>query len=368
MVNTCSAGPGPEDQTMGSTICTNNPAGKGASRNVPAGDQQGTQDQTIDEDADMDDAYYHVDTPPPDGPEPDQPTVPAPLTQQLSQQERINAEIARLADEELLITSQRKLEKMRERKALGFPLPADEEIGTNDFKQRLALERAKSVRDPDVYLGQSQRALDTFFQQVDLVFETKPLTYRREDKKCVYAAGFLSSVPSQQWTEEKRRINRDPNQSFSYEQFKEFLKERQLPAHVRVGLLSTRIGNLRQRPNQSVPKLIAYLNEQEYQFDPPFEDRVRWMFLHNALHPYIRRSLVKQERGQESRADLEQAATALETVLIPPDGIKMKKLGYAAPELTTPARTAPSQTVAKRHPTVRLTVGYAGSKRCYGYA
>ena len=145
MVNTRSAGPGPEDQTTGSTIRTDNPAGEGASRNVPAGDQQGTQDQTIDEDADMDDAYYHVDTPPPDGPEPDQPTVPAPLTQQLSQQERINAEIARLADEELLITSQRKLKKMRERKALGFPLPADEEIETDDFKQRLALERAKSV-------------------------------------------------------------------------------------------------------------------------------------------------------------------------------------------------------------------------------
>ena len=93
----------------------------------------------------MDDAYYHVDKSPPEDLEPDQPTVPTPLTQQLSQQERINAEIARLADEKLLITSQRKLKKMRERKALGFLLPADEEIGTNNFKQRLALERAKSV-------------------------------------------------------------------------------------------------------------------------------------------------------------------------------------------------------------------------------
>ena len=125
-----------------------------------------------------------------------------------------------------------------------------------------------------MYLGQSQRALDNFFQQVDLVFKTKTLTYRREDKKCVYAAAFLSSVPSQQWTEEKRRINWDPNQSFASNQFKELLKERQLPAHVRVSLLSTRIGNLCQKPNQSVLKLIAYLNKQEYQFDPPFGDRI----------------------------------------------------------------------------------------------
>ena len=138
-----------------------------------------------------------------------------------------------------------------------------------------------------MYSGQNQRALDTFFQQVDLVFETKPLTYRLEDEKCVYAASFLSGVPSQQWTKEKRRINRDPDQSFTYDQFKEFLKERQLPTHVRFGLLSTRIKNLRQKPNQSVPELIAYLNEQEFQLAPPFEDRVRWMFLHNALHPHI---------------------------------------------------------------------------------
>ena len=43
--------------------------------------------------------------------------------------------------------------------------------------------------------------------------------------------------------------------------------------------------------------------------------------------------------------------------------IKVKKLGYAAPELTTSARTAPSRPVAKGHPTVCSTVGYAGSKR-----
>ena len=145
MVNTCSAGPGPEDQSTGSTIRTDNPAGEGASRNILAGDQQGTQDQTINKDVDMDDAYYHVDISPPEDLEPDQPTIPAPLTQQLSQQKRINAEIARLANEELLITFQKKLEKMRERKARGFSLPVDEKIGTNDFKQRLALKLAKSV-------------------------------------------------------------------------------------------------------------------------------------------------------------------------------------------------------------------------------
>ena len=87
------------------------------------------------------------------------------------------------------------------------------------------------------------------------------------------------------------------------------------------------------------------------------------MFLHNALHPHICQSLVEQEQGQESQADLEQAATASETVLIPPERIKVKKSGYAAPELTIPAQTASSRLVAKGHLTACSTVGYAGSNR-----
>ena len=87
------------------------------------------------------------------------------------------------------------------------------------------------------------------------------------------------------------------------------------------------------------------------------------MFLHNALYPHICQSLVKQEQRQATQADFEQATTSLETVLIPPEGIKMKKLVYAAPELTAPTQTAPSRPVAKEHSTVHSTVRYAGSKR-----
>ena len=63
------------------------------------------------------------------------------------------------------------------------------------------------------------------------------------------------------------------------------------------------------------------------------------------------------------RADLKQAATSLETVLILSEKIKVKKLDYVALELTAPAQAALSQLVAKRHLTVCLTVGFAGSKR-----
>ena len=87
------------------------------------------------------------------------------------------------------------------------------------------------------------------------------------------------------------------------------------------------------------------------------------MFFHHALHLYIWRSLVKQEQKQALQTKIKQAATSLETVLILLEKIKMKKLGYAAPELTAPAQMVLSWPVAKRHSTVCSTVGFANSKR-----
>ena len=42
------------------------------------------------------------------------------------------------------------------------------------------------MRDPDIYSGATQHALSTFYQQLALVFKTKPLTYGREEYKCSY--------------------------------------------------------------------------------------------------------------------------------------------------------------------------------------
>ena len=67
------------------------------------------------------------------------------------------------------------LQRLRDEDALGFK--PEEYITSETFKQRLALERAKSVRDLDIYSAKSQQALTTFFQQLALVFKTKPITY-----------------------------------------------------------------------------------------------------------------------------------------------------------------------------------------------
>ena len=323
MVNTRSAGPF-EGQASGSMFRADNPSGENGSRDfVPETPPEPPQGQPepnpAGEDAHMEDVLsVHAETPPASVHEDEGPIEgPPPAAVLWGMKAQIDAEIARLCASKDLANARIELTRLRDQKSKGYP--AGDDIGSESFKQRLTLERAKSVRDPDTYSGQSTRPLEDFIKQVDLVFETKPLTYRLELDKCVYTAAHLAGTPLQQWAEEKRRINEDPTRSFSYEDLKTLLRDRQLPPQVRFANLSKKIGGLAQRPNQSVPELIAFLNELEYQLDPPFEDRVRVMFLFNGLHPHIRRGIVEQNRAWSTRAELEASATSLETVMIPPD-------------------------------------------------
>ena len=60
-------------------------------------------------------------------------------------------------------------------------------------KDQLAFERAKEVRRPDVYTGQSQNHLDRFFRQVETTFRTKLTIYSNDEDKCVSAEGKRTS-------------------------------------------------------------------------------------------------------------------------------------------------------------------------------
>ena len=66
------------------------------------------------------------------------------------------------------------------------------------YAQRLALKKVKKVHNPNVYLGKSQRALDKYISQVNLVFQTTPLMYASKKVKYLYAAAFLSSIPQRE--------------------------------------------------------------------------------------------------------------------------------------------------------------------------
>ena len=153
----------------------------------------------------------------------------------------IAVEIEWLKKEQKKIQRKIELRRLREHKARGFIKDVPEQ---ESYMQRLVLERVKKVRNPDVYLGESQYTFDKYVSQVDLVFQTKPLTYASEEAKCLYAAAFLSGIPQRKWVAENQKINVDPDRGYNYPKFVAFLQEHKFPAQIRTANLIVCIGYL----------------------------------------------------------------------------------------------------------------------------
>ena len=120
-----------------------------------------------------------------------------------------------------------------------------------------------------------------------------------------------------------------------------FLQECKLSAHVRTANLIVRIGHFQQRNNQLVPELIAYFNKLKFQMAPFYKNQQHQDHLFCALHKYIWHSIIEQGKSWETKTKLEQVATSLETVLVPPEGIKTKRGYVSAMKSKTGAKPAP---------------------------
>ncbi|MCJ1469159.1 hypothetical protein MMC07_007792 [Pseudocyphellaria aurata] len=240
--------------------------------------------------------------------------------------------------------------------AVPGPPAADPEA---DFRRAMTLERSRMVAEPDKFTGGNQRTLDALFRQLEDVFTIKRLTYVSEEDKCDYAGTCLAGTPSQQWQAERKRIAEDPTRSLTFAHFKAFLQENMLPATVRTHKLVDAIYNCKQFKTQSVPELIAHLDELENQADPPYDDRARRDHLYNAIHDYIRRAMLEQNRDWGTRQKLEQVATSLEAALTPPDGITVRRGGYPAPHRRGGGKPGGD----KEKATVNAVAGYTGRKR-----
>ena len=113
-----------------------------------------------------------------------------------------------------------KLHCLREHKAWGFV----KDISKQEFyAQKLALKRAKKICNPNIYLRESQCALDKYVSQIDFIIQTKPLTYASKEAKCLYAAAFLSGISQCKWIAEDQTIKADPDWKYSYSEFVSFL-------------------------------------------------------------------------------------------------------------------------------------------------
>lgn len=74
-------------------------------------------------------------------------------------------------------------------------------------------------------------------------------------------------------------------------EFGSFLKENVSPAKLRIANIGNKLHSLKQRPGQTVPQFVAYLEALEWQWPEPLQDSVRANYLTQALHDYIRKEL-----------------------------------------------------------------------------
>ena len=114
-----------------------------------------------------------------------------PDNERSGRKEKIVTEIEQLKKEQKKVQMRFKLHHLRKHTAQEF---VEDVFEQESYLQKLVLKRAKKVRNPNMYLGKSQCALDKFISQVDLVFQTKPLTYASKKVKCFYTTAFLSGI------------------------------------------------------------------------------------------------------------------------------------------------------------------------------
>lgn len=101
------------------------------------------------------------------------------------------------------------------------------------LRDKLAMERAKTVKDPDpAYRRESQKAFDNFVRQVNNVFFAKPLTYATEQDKCQYVGGFLRGIPINDWEAYNHQNLKMDDPQYAYAELKLMLQERLLPRHI----------------------------------------------------------------------------------------------------------------------------------------
>ena len=124
-----------------------------------------------------------------------------------------------------------------------------------------------------------------------------------------------------------------------------------------------RVSDVKQRPGQSVPDLVAYLNDLETQFDPPLSDIQRTHHLFVALHPHIRQIIVEQGRQLDTRQMLEQVATVIEAGKPPPEGIRPRGVIEAPATLASERPSRSSRRTERSKLAARPLVGYAKKRR-----
>lgn len=100
--------------------------------------------------------------------DPNPASKPNPLLPEPDSDQDAKAKLARLEKDKAKAKCKAKLERLRREQARGYV--EERQMDNEEYSCRLTLEHGKCVFDPDVYESALQRALNTYFSQVDDVF------------------------------------------------------------------------------------------------------------------------------------------------------------------------------------------------------
>ena len=97
----------------------------------------------------------------------------------------------------------------------------------------------------------------------------------------------------------------------TYDLIKFFLQEQKLPASIQTADLVMKMSDIKQRSSQSVPNLVACLNNLETQFDPLLINLQWTHHLFVALHLHIRQIIVEQKQQWDTHKMFKKVATVI---------------------------------------------------------
>lgn len=241
------------------------------------------------------------------------------------------ARLRKLEIEERMAVMRAEIKRLKARKANGFRAePGSEPAAKNPRvdKNALALERAKGIKRPDKYSGQSQKHLDEFLWQAEATFRTKPTIYSSDADKCIYAGESLAEKPQTKWAAIDDQIRADPARNYCWKAFVTMLQHDLLSqAQERELNLYFRIAATRQRKNQSVGDFFSHLNFLERQLRHEVSDIWGRYLIVTKVHPHLRKALQLQDDLGKTRQDLQDVLRAIEKVEPMPPGITVKGPG-----------------------------------------
>ena len=173
-------------------------------------------------------------------------------------------------------------------------------------KDALALERATEIRAPKIYLGKNQQELDSWVEDVESMFRSRPIIYGSEEQKCIYAGKYTGDQPKAEWSGMDKRVRADPEASYSWKDMVDMFQQKLPPTHLRQLKVTMEIKELHQLPHQTVGELITHPDSLEKQRVTQPSDEVRREHLLGAVHAYLGEDLISKDRLGTTRLELEE--------------------------------------------------------------